>query len=221
MKGERLFSGFGLKSFLRVSRCFLWRTFWSPIQLLLHVERSLTFWLCRSRARRVWWLSFRRKSTATFVLVTSFLSSSRRLGRGKLYTVQFLRNGAVRLTFVDTPSCDAVLLNGFQFNDHDIRVQAVEQRSRLVYLRDLPCEVPDDAARAALRPFGEIHSIQKSVHDGFPGLFDGSRVVKMSLGKDIPPVLCVAGFEFRVWYRRQPNVVSSAESLVIVPRSAR
>ena len=68
------------------------------------------------------------------------------LGRDKLSTVQFLRNGAVRLTFVDTPSCDAVPLTGFRFNDHSIRVQGVWQRSRLVYLRDLSFEVPDDAA---------------------------------------------------------------------------
>ena len=127
------------------------------------------------------------------------------LGRDKLSTVQILRNGAVRLTFVDTPSCDAVALNGFRFNDHSIRVQAVEQRSRIAYLRDLPCEVPDDSVRAALRPFGEVHSLQKSFHDGFPGLFDGSRIVKMSLAKDSPPVLLVAGFECRIWYRRQPQ----------------
>ena len=114
------------------------------------------------------------------------------LGRDKLATVQFLQNGSVRLTFVDEPSCDAVVLDGFRFNDHSIRVQAVEQRSLIVYLRDLPCEVPDDAVRAALRPFGEVHSLQKSCHDGFPGLFDGSRTVKMSLAKDISPVLLVA-----------------------------
>ena len=127
------------------------------------------------------------------------------LDRETLSTIQFLRNGAVRLTFMDVPSCDAVLLNGFDINGHRIRVAAVEQRSRLVYLRDLPCEVPDDAVRAALRPFGEIHSLQKSSHNGFPGLFDGSRVVKMSLAKDIPPVVCVAGFECHIWYRRQPQ----------------
>ena len=127
------------------------------------------------------------------------------LGGDKLSTVQFLRNGAVRLTSVDTPSCDAVALDGFSFNDHSIRVQAVEQRSRIVYLRDLPCEVPDDAVRSALRPFGEVHSLQQSCHDGFPGLFDGSRTVKMSLAKDIPPVLLVAGFVCRIWYRCQPQ----------------
>ena len=75
---------------------------------------------------------------------------------GKLAAVQFLRNGVVRVTFLDTPSCDAVLQNGFQFQNRRIRVQAVEQRSHMVYLRDLPCEVPDGDVLAALRPFGEI-----------------------------------------------------------------
>ena len=112
------------------------------------------------------------------------------------------------------PSCDAVLLNRIRFNDHDIRVQAVEQRSRIVYLRDLPCEVPDDAVRAALRPFGEVHSLQKSCHDGFPGLFDGSRTVKMSLAKDIPPVLLVAGFECRIWYQPQNCPICRAPSVL-------
>ena len=46
----------------------------------------------------------------------------------------------------------------------------------------------------------------RSSHSGFPGLFDGSRVAKMSLVKDIPPFGRVAGFEVRVWYRRQPRV---------------
>ena len=126
------------------------------------------------------------------------------LDRSKLETVQFLRNGAVRLTFKDVASCDDVLLSSFEFNGHRIRVTAAEQRSRLVYVRDLPSEVTDDALRASLRPFGEVHSIRRSEHDGFPGLFDGSRVVKMSLSKDIPNLIRLAGFDCRIWYRRQP-----------------
>ncbi|KAJ7360267.1 hypothetical protein OS493_016897 [Desmophyllum pertusum] len=43
-----------------------------------------------------------------------------------------------------------------------------------------------------------------SGHDGFPGLRDRTRVVKMTLTKDIPPVARVAGFNCRVWYHRQP-----------------
>lgn len=56
--------------------------------------------------------------------------------------------------------------------------------------------------------FSFVHSITWSSHSGFPGLFDGSRVVKMPLVKDIPPSGRVAGFEVRVWYRRQPRVCS-------------
>ena len=37
------------------------------------------------------------------------------LGRDRLSAVQFPRNGAIRVTFVDTPSCDAVLQSGLQF----------------------------------------------------------------------------------------------------------
>ena len=126
------------------------------------------------------------------------------LYHSRLDTVQFLHNGVVRLTFKDVASCDDVLLNGFECNGHRIRVTAVEQKSYLVYVRDLPCEVTDDALRASLRPFGEVHSIRRLEHNGFPGLFNGSQVVKMSLSKDIPLVIRLAGFDCRAWYCRQP-----------------
>ncbi|KAJ7379524.1 hypothetical protein OS493_015315, partial [Desmophyllum pertusum] len=75
---------------------------------------------------------------------------------------------------------------------------------RLVYVRDCPAEVPDSAVSGFFGSFGEVHSISPSEHDGFPGLRDGTRVVKMTLTKDVPPVARVAGFDCRVRYRRQP-----------------
>ena len=45
-----------------------------------------------------------------------------------------------------------------------------------------------------------------SSHSVLPALFGGSRVVTMSLLKDTPPSGLVAGFEVRVWYRRQPRL---------------
>lgn len=127
------------------------------------------------------------------------------IGRDKLNAVQFLRHGACRLTFKDAHMADSFMLDGLLFARHRIRLSAVEPRFRLVYLRDLPCEVPDATVRAFLRPFGQVQSIRHSEHDGFPGLFDGSRVIKMSLDKDIPPAVQLAGFECRVWYSRQPQ----------------
>lgn len=127
------------------------------------------------------------------------------LGRPNLVAVQFLRHGTVRLTFKDSVSCDRVLLEGLTFDGHSIRLTPIDQRSKLVYVRDLPSEVPDGTVRTALAVFGEVHSITRSEHRGFPGLFDGSRVVKMSLAKDIPPVFRIAGYDCRTWYRRQPQ----------------
>ena len=49
-----------------------------------------------------------------------------------------------------------------------------------------------------------MHSITRSEHKYFPGLFKGNQVVKMTLTKDIPGSVRIAGFECRVWYRRQP-----------------
>ncbi|KAL9988054.1 hypothetical protein ACROYT_G002452 [Oculina patagonica] len=46
--------------------------------------------------------------------------------------------------------------------------------------------------------------VSRSSHQGFPGLQDGNRVVKLSLTKDVPAMITIAGFECRVWYRRQP-----------------
>ena len=81
------------------------------------------------------------------------------LDRSKLTTVQFLRNGAVRITFKDTQSCNDVALKGIKFRGTPLKLQSVESKSRLVYPRDLPCEVPDAEIRVFLRPFGEGHSI--------------------------------------------------------------
>ena len=198
--GERRLLGFLLWRFLRFLFAFLWSPYWSPNQfarlnflLSMPVEcpNSLIAFFPPEVYRNV-------GACDVLPLLVSVLY------RSKLETVQFLRNGAVRLTFKDVASCDEVLLSGFECNSHRIRVTAVEQTSRLVYVRDLPCEVTDGALRASLRPFGEVHSIRRSEHDGFLGLFDGSRVVKMSLSKDIPPVIPLGGFDCRVWYRHQP-----------------
>ena len=53
-----------------------------------------------------------------------------------------------------------------------------------------------------------MHSVTRSCHDGFPSLYDGNRVVNMTLTKDVPALVRVAGFDCRVWYRRQPAFCS-------------
>ena len=128
--------------------------------------------------------------------------------REEVLVVQFLRNGAVRLTFKSSRACDTVCEAGIRFGEHRLRIAPVEPKHVLVYLRDCPIEVPNKVASKVLEAFGVVHKITASAHEGFPGLLNGTRVVKMSLNADIPSVLRVGGFDCRVWYRRQPVLCS-------------
>ena len=126
------------------------------------------------------------------------------VSKDSLSTVQFLRNGAVRVTFKSSLDCSRVLSSGISFRDVPLRVVSADTRSRLVYLRDCPAEVPDDVVKQFFSTFGEVHSVSRSCHQAFPDVHDGNRVIKITLTKDVPGVVSVHGNECRVWYRRQP-----------------
>ena len=124
--------------------------------------------------------------------------------KDQLASVQFLRNGAVRLKFKEESVCQSTIQRGILYGDVQLRLCSADTSSRLVYLRDCPFEVPDDVVRPFFSSFGQVHSVQRSEHHGFPGLSDGNRLVKMSMSKDILRDVRLAGFNCRVWYRGQP-----------------
>ena len=150
------------------------------------------------------------RSVGSFTVLPELLRS---VDREKASTVQFLRNGAVRLTYKAAADCDAAVSNGITYGDVALRVVGVEAKSRLVYLRDCPSEVPDGTVSGFFAAYGEVHSVTRSCYDDFPGLFDGNRLVKMTLTKDIPSSVRVAGYDCRVWYRRQPASCSICKKL--------
>ena len=141
------------------------------------------------------------RSCGMSTVVTGLLYS---VDRDKLSAVQFLRNGAVRLTYKSSEDCESAVSYGIQYGDVPLHVVAMESKSRLVYLCDCPVEVLDSAVSGFFPSYGEIHSITHSECQGMPGLRDGTRVVKITLTKDIPGSVRVAGFDCRVWCRRQP-----------------
>ena len=81
-------------------------------------------------------------SSAVLLVLPELL---RPVDKQKLSTVQFLCNGAVRLTYKSSADCDAAVSNGITYGDVTLRVVGVEAESGLVYLRDCPTEVPDGA----------------------------------------------------------------------------
>lgn len=149
------------------------------------------------------------RSTGESTVLPEFLKS---LDVPKVRCVQFIRNGFVRVTFTDAASCDSALSSGVAFRGNRLPVSSVSARSRLVYLRDLPAEVPVPFVKAAFSPYGTVHDVTAMEHSGFPGLLNGTRLVKVTLENDIPSTIHIRGFDCRVWYQGQPQACAVCRS---------
>ena len=121
------------------------------------------------------------------------------LDQGALSAVQFLQNGAVRVTFKTRLECERVMSAGIRFRGNPLRVVSADARSRIIHLRDCPVKVPDDVVRRFFASFGEVHVVSRGCHQAFPELRDGNRTVRMTISKDVPGLVTIAGFECRVW----------------------
>ena len=119
--------------------------------------------------------------------------------------IQFVPNGIVRVTFKESAQCDAALACGVSFRGSKLRVSPVDARTRLVYVRDLPAEVPDEPVCVFLRQYGIVHSLSPRFHPGLPDVKTGTRVAKVTLLKDLPTLVRIAGFDVRLWYQGQPQ----------------
>ena len=112
------------------------------------------------------------QSVALSAVLPELLQS---ISKDSISTMQFLHNGAVRVTFKSSLDCSRVLLLGISFRDVPLCVVSADTRSRLVYLRDCPAEVPDDVVKHFFSAFGEVHSISRSCYQAFPDVHDGNQ----------------------------------------------
>ena len=121
-----------------------------------------------------------------------------------LRCVQFLRNGRVRVSFLEKETRDRFLSEGMRFEDQEIPVTKDGQKVTVVYIRDLPYEVASDDVIDFFSSYGEVLTAERSVAAKFPSLCNGNRILKMILNQDLPYFLSVCGCQCRVWYRGQP-----------------
>ena len=118
--------------------------------------------------------------------------------------VQFLRGGRARVTFRKSSARDYWLSEMLYMFCHDIPVTRDNEKLSVLYLRDLPYEVRADDVKDFFSAYGTVLAIERLTSADFPLLFDGNRVIKMILDKDLPYFLSIFGFECRLWYRDQP-----------------
>ena len=50
-----------------------------------------------------------------------------------------------------------------------------------------------------------LSTLSPQFHPGLPGVKNGTRVAKVTLLKDLPTSVCIAGFDVRLWYHGQPQ----------------
>ena len=118
--------------------------------------------------------------------------------------VQFLRGGRVRVTFRESSACDYWLSEELYMCGHVVPVTRDHEKLSVLYLRDLPHQVHTEDLTDFFSAYGRVLVMERSTCADFPLLFDGNRVIKMILEKDLPYFLTVFGFECRLWYRYQP-----------------
>ena len=149
------------------------------------------------------------RSSGESVVLPELLKS---VDLSKVRCVQFIRNGLVRVTYNDATTCDAAMSGGITFRGQRLPVSPVSARSRLVYVRDLPAEVSNPFVKAALCSYGTVHEVTAMEHSGYPGLLNGTRLVKVTLESDIPSTVHIRGFDCRVWYQGQPQACAVCRS---------
>ena len=117
--------------------------------------------------------------------------------------VQFMPNGYVRLTFTSMEARSDAFLSGVFYDTLRLRVFEAQPSVFNVYVHHLPFEVPDRALEEVLSAFGVVHSITEQTYPGSP-IYNGSRVVKMTVTSAIPANLRVLRYPCRVFYKDQP-----------------
>ena len=137
----------------------------------------------------------------------------------KIDTLQFLKNGQVRVTCKTVEYRDDILEEStLLFGDVPIPVTAADQPIHSVFVRDLPFEVPDCDVKSALESFGVVLSVHQCFFRGFPSVANGTRRLVMSFRGSIPSSASVADFPARVFHAGQPVICSFCHESGHLPR---
>ena len=107
--------------------------------------------------------------------------------------VQFLRGGRAHVTFRKSTARDYWLSEELCMFGHVVPVTRDHVKLSVLYLRDLPHEVHADDLKEFFSANDTVLVMERLTCADFPLLFDGNRVIKMILEKDLPYFLAGLG----------------------------
>ena len=120
-----------------------------------------------------------------------------------LAAIQFVPGWFVRVTFEYLEDREDIFRNGLVIDGVDISLIEAEPSTQLVYVHHCPVEVPNSVLDNVLSAYGDVISITPCYYNS-ASVLSGSRVVKISLRRDVPPRIYVLRYPCRVWYRDEP-----------------
>ena len=124
-----------------------------------------------------------------------------KLSTDDVQCIQFMPNGYVRVTFTSMEARSEALLSGIFYDCLRLRVFEAQPAVFNVYVH-LPFEVSDRALEEVLCDYGVIHNATEQTYPDSP-IFNGTRIVKMTITSPIPVNLRVLRFPCRVFYKDQ------------------
>lgn len=120
--------------------------------------------------------------------------------------VQFMPGYYVRVSFKSVQSRYNVFRDGIVIDHVKISFAEADPTVCSVYLHHCPFEVSNDVISGVFDDFGDVMSVESVCHPG-SDVLTGSRLIKMSVVKEIPSKLRVLRYPCRVWYRGQITVL--------------
>lgn len=130
--------------------------------------------------------------------------------------IQRFRTGQVDVTFCRKSDRDLFLSKMvLVFQHHSVRARPPFESGIFVTVRDAPWEMTDELIATRLEENGTVHSIRRAYNQSLlpEKVFDGRRVLRMTVEKDIPCFLKFGPLLLRIFYPRQPKACWKCASL--------
>ncbi len=95
-------------------------------------------------------------------------------------------------------------MRGLSFRGVHLTPEPAYASRQQIFVEGAPFQFPNALFSEALGGYGKVSQVKHLPVKGHPHIQSGTRMVTMSVTKDIPVFVTIAGFRCKVWYRGQP-----------------
>ena len=126
------------------------------------------------------------------------------IGAKKLKGCQILPRCQVRVQFATGRLRRDFDMRGLSFRGVHLSPEPAYASRQQIFVEGAPFQFPNALFSEALGGYGKVSQVKHLPVKGHPHIQSGTRMVTMSVTKDIPVFVTIAGFRCKVWYRGQP-----------------